>query len=170
MELQHQTPSRGESHQPRALNKGQVQKDHNRVDPRNRDRVHLGRDQSQVKDPLDRDQNQAKDHLGRDPGKVRDQQVRDPNQARVLLVKAPQDNRHPDQGKHHQVKVPNRVALPSKRVDPHHKDLESLELSSRDHRALGPNLVNLLRVEGLLLSKVLRSLAVHFVHCVKPPR
>lgn len=170
MDLQHQMPSREESHQPRDLNKGQVQKDHSRADPRNRDMVHLGRDQSQVKDPLDRDQNQVKDHLGRDPGKVRDQQVRDPNQARVLLAKAPQGNRHPDQGKHHQVKVPNRVALPSKRVDPHHKDLESLDLNSRDLRALGLNLVNLLRVEGLLLSKVLESLEVRFVHCAKPPR
>lgn len=164
MHLQHLSPSREESHQARALSKGQVQRDHNREDLRNRVRALLGRGQNQGKDPLvrdpdkdrdhqARDQNlakvlQAKDPLGRPPGKDRDHQARGQNLARVLLgrppgkvrvnqAKDPQGNRPPNQVKDHQVKVPYSMALPSKKVDPLSKDLGSLAPNSKGHQALG---------------------------------
>lgn len=176
-----------ESHQARALNKGQVQRDHNREDPRDR-----------VRAPLDRGQGQGKGPLGRDPGKVRDHQARGPNQLRVLLakdplgrppgqvrvddqvkdpldnrhpdqVKDPLDSRHPDQVKDHRVKVPNQVVLHSKKVPLHNRGLGSLDPSSKGHQALGPILWTQLRVEGLQVSRGLESLEVDSVHCVRPP-
>lgn len=185
MNLQHLNPSREESHQGRALSKVRVQKDHNREDPRNRVRAPLGRGQNQGKDPLGRDPGKVRDHqargpnqvrvllakvpLGRDQGKVRGRQARGPNQARVLLAKDPQGSRVLNQVKDHRVQVPNKVALPRKKVAPHNKGLESLDPSSKGHPVLGLILGGQLRVEGLLVSRGLERLEVDSVHCVRPP-
>jgi len=94
----------------------------------------------------------AKDPLGRPPGKDKDNQARDLNLAKEHLVKdplgrprgkvrvnqakEPQGNKAPNQVKHHQVKSPNRGALPSKKVDLLNKDLGSLDPISKGHQAL----------------------------------
>lgn len=114
--------SKVQSHQPRGPNKGLALRDHNREDRKNRVRVPLVRGLNQVSVPLDRGQ-----------GKVRDHQAKGLNRASPLQAKDLQVNRHQNQVKHHQVKVPSRVALPSKKVHHHHKDLRSLDLSSKGH-------------------------------------
>lgn len=192
----HQRPSREESHRGRVLSRAQAQRDHNREDRRDRVRAHLDRGQSQGRDPLGRDPgkdhqdkapNQAKVLLGkapqaRAPGKVRVLRApnrakvllakvpQDPGKVRVLLVKDPQDNRVLNQVRVPQVQVSNREALLHKRVDPHHKDLESRGLNSKAHLAPGLSLGGQLRVEDLLLvSRSQERQEVDSVHCVRPP-
>lgn len=144
MHLQHLIPTREGSHQGRVLSKGQVQRGHNKEDPRNR-----------VRALLDRGQSQVKDLLVRVPGKVRGHQVRRRNQAKVLLDKDPlgrppgkvkdqqakarQGNRDPDQVKGHQVKD-HQAKAPQGNKDPD----QVKDHQVKDHQVKGPNQVVLL--------------------------
>ncbi len=127
MHLHHLSPSREESHQARALSKGQVQRDHSREDLRNR-----------VRALLDKGQNQGKDPLGRDPGKVRDHRVRGPNQARVPLAKDPL-GRDPGKVRDHQARGPNQARVPLAKDPLGRPPGKVRDHQAKDHQARDPN-------------------------------
>lgn len=156
---QHQSPSREEGHQAKALSKDKVQGAPNREDHRSRVRALLDRGQNQGKGPLGRDRgkvkdrqarvpNQHRDHLGLGQSKVRDSQAKGPEQVRAPLVK---DHLGRDPGK---VRVHR-----DKKVGPLNKDPGSLH-QNRDRQAQGLNLGSNLRAAVL---------GEESVRCVRPP-
>lgn len=142
----------------------------------------LGKDPDKVRDNQVRVPTQVKVLMAKDLGKVKGHQARVPTQARFLQDKDPlgrppgkvrvtqatdpRGDKAPNLVKVHQVKAPNRLALPSKKVHLLNKDLGP---NSKGHQALGLILENQQRAEVLLVSRWLESPAVDSVHCVRPP-